>query len=228
MEFVIAAAVLAIGLVAAATVYGRGGLASAGGHGTTTTGPGAPVRPREPAPARTSDARPRVARPRSRPGARALDERTVTLRREREELDARRAELDALQAEHTRALERLSGLSAGQAKQALLKEIEDQARHDSHPRPARHRGGDQARRRAPRALDPLGGDAAPRRQPRRRDDGLRRAAAQRRHEGPHHRPRGAQHPRPGEPHRRRLHHRRHARTPSCSAPSTASAARSRA
>ena len=32
----------------------------------------------------------------------------------------------------------------------------------------------------------------------------------RRHEGPHHRPRGAQHPRAGEPHRRRLHHRRHA------------------
>jgi ribonuclease Y len=31
----------------------------------------------------------------------------------------------------TRALERASGLSAGQAKQALLKEIEDQARHDS-------------------------------------------------------------------------------------------------
>ena len=95
MEFVIAAAVLAIGLVAAATVYGRGGLASAGGHGTTTTGPGAPVRPREPAPTRTSDA---VAEGRSaeiEARARALDERTVTLRREREELDARRAELDA-------------------------------------------------------------------------------------------------------------------------------------
>jgi ribonuclease Y len=132
MEFVIAAAVLAIGLVAAAAVYGRGGLASAAGHGTTTTGPGAPVRPREPAPARASDAAAaegRAAEIEAR--ARALDERTLTLRREREELDARRAELDALAAEQTRALERLSGISAGQAKQALLKEIEDQARHDS-------------------------------------------------------------------------------------------------
>ena len=34
--------------------------------------------------------------------------------------------------------------------------------------------------------------------------------ALRRHEGPHHRPRGPQHPRAREPHRRRLHHRRHA------------------
>ncbi|MDP9344150.1 MAG: hypothetical protein M3P44_00210, partial [Actinomycetota bacterium] len=62
MEFVIAAAVLAIGLVAAATVYGRGGLASTGGHRMTTTGPRAPVRQREsapssaPAPARADDA----------------------------------------------------------------------------------------------------------------------------------------------------------------------------
>ena len=36
-----------------------------------------------------------------------------------------------MRADATRALERASGLSAGQAKQALLKEIEDQARHDS-------------------------------------------------------------------------------------------------
>ena len=35
-------------------------------------------------------------------------------------------------------------------------------------------------------------------------------ADRRRHEGPHHRPRGPQHPRAGEPHGRRLHHRRHA------------------
>ena len=131
MEFVIAAAVLAIGLVAAATVYGRGGLASAGPNGTTTAGPGSPVRPREPTPARTSDAAAEGRSAEIEARARALDERTVTLRREREELDARRAELDTLHAEHTRALERLSGLSAGQAKEALLKEIEDQARHDS-------------------------------------------------------------------------------------------------
>jgi ribonucrease Y len=38
---------------------------------------------------------------------------------------------EAVRADSTRALERASGLSAGQAKQALLKDIEDQARHDS-------------------------------------------------------------------------------------------------
>ena len=47
------------------------------------------------------------------------------------ELETTRRELEALREEHTRALERASGLSAGQAKHALLKEIEDQARHDS-------------------------------------------------------------------------------------------------
>jgi ribonuclease Y len=42
-----------------------------------------------------------------------------------------RQDSDNVRADATRALERASGLSAGQAKQALLKEIEDQARHDS-------------------------------------------------------------------------------------------------
>jgi ribonuclease Y len=53
-----------------------------------------------------------------------LEQREAALLREREECDAVRADA-------TRALERASGLSAGQAKQALLKDIEDQARHDS-------------------------------------------------------------------------------------------------
>ena len=78
------------------------------------------------------------------------------------------------------------------------------------PPAARGRGGDQARRRAPRPQHPLRGDAAARRRPRRRDHRQRRPAPGRRHEGPHHRPRGSQHPRPRAPHRRRLHHRRHA------------------
>src|SRR3954452_11642411 len=53
-----------------------------------------------------------------------LEQREAALIREREETDAVRADA-------TRALERASGLSAGQAKQALLKDIDDQARHDS-------------------------------------------------------------------------------------------------
>jgi ribonuclease Y len=68
----------------------------------------------------------------------ALDRRAAELEKRAAELEQREAalirereETGAVRAEATRALERASGLSAGQAKQALLKEIEDQARHDS-------------------------------------------------------------------------------------------------
>jgi ribonucrease Y len=68
----------------------------------------------------------------------ALDRRVAELeRRERQlierelDLEKRDADLTRVREEHERALERAAGLSAGQAKQALLKEIEDQARHDS-------------------------------------------------------------------------------------------------
>jgi ribonucrease Y len=68
----------------------------------------------------------------------ALDRRVAELEKRAAELEKREAalirereETDAVRADATRALERASGLSAGQAKQALLKDIEDQARHDS-------------------------------------------------------------------------------------------------
>jgi ribonucrease Y len=68
----------------------------------------------------------------------ALDRRAAELEKRAAELENREAALireredtNAVRADATRALERASGLSAGQAKQALLKEIEDQARHDS-------------------------------------------------------------------------------------------------
>jgi ribonucrease Y len=68
----------------------------------------------------------------------ALDRRVAELEKRAAELEKREAalirereETDAVRADATRGLERASGLSAGQAKQALLKDIEDQARHDS-------------------------------------------------------------------------------------------------
>jgi ribonucrease Y len=134
MELVIAAAVLAIGLVAAATLYGRGRLATAnGGH------PEAPTvdagRREAAAAAAAADVR---ASERAKSLERTLDRRSAELdARERdleahvERLAAQEEELAHLRDEHERALERVAGLSAGQAKQALLKEVEDQARHDS-------------------------------------------------------------------------------------------------
>jgi ribonuclease Y len=75
---------------------------------------------------------------RTRTLERSLEQRATDLEKRERSLDASVArlaaqeeELSRLREEHARALERVAGLSAGQAKQALLKEIEDQARHDS-------------------------------------------------------------------------------------------------
>jgi ribonucrease Y len=136
MELVIAAVVLAGGIVAAATLYGRRTVATVDGAPDEAPGDGG-LRQREEQLARSTE--------RSQSLERSLDRRSDELerrsdelrRREREldelaaRLEAERGELDRLHEEHTRALERVAGLSPGQAKQALLKDVEDQARHDS-------------------------------------------------------------------------------------------------
>src|SRR4051794_19408814 len=130
MELVIAAAVLAGGIVAGAVVFGRRTrVATADGASGAALGAGG-VRRREGQLGRGAG--------RARSLGRSLDRRSEELERRARELDARATELerqrevlDRLHEEHTRALERVAGLSAGQAKQALLKDVEDQARHDS-------------------------------------------------------------------------------------------------
>jgi ribonuclease Y len=129
MELVIAAVVLAGGIVAAAIVFGRGTVATADTMADLAAGDGE-LREREEQLARSAE--------RSQSLERSLDRRSAEIdRREREldaraaELEAEREELDKLRDEHTRALERVAGLTAGQAKHALLKDVEDQARHDS-------------------------------------------------------------------------------------------------
>jgi ribonuclease Y len=129
MELVIAAVVLAGGIVAAAIVFGRRTLAAAADPPERPAADGA-LRQQEEQLARSTE--------RSQSLERSLDRRSTDLDRRERDLEARAAELEIerdavtkLHEEHTRALERIAGLSAGQAKQALLKEIEDQARHDS-------------------------------------------------------------------------------------------------
>jgi ribonuclease Y len=129
MELVIAAVVLAAGIVAGAIVFGRGTVATADGAPEVAAGDGE-LRQREEQLAQSAA--------RSQSLERSLDRRSDELERREQELEARVAELDAereeldkLRDEHTRALERVAGLTAGQAKQALLKDVEDQARHDS-------------------------------------------------------------------------------------------------
>ena len=124
MEIIGAAALIAVGIVAAAAVYGRSHAA-------------------RPAVAQPAAAPPPVAQPESvTVTATALDaalpERSAALARREDTLARRELELDQERAaladsrhELERSLERVSGLSAARAKQLLLKEIEDQARHDS-------------------------------------------------------------------------------------------------
>jgi ribonuclease Y len=135
MELVIAAAVLALGLVAAARLYGRGRLATA--NGGQPTARAVDVRRREAAAKVDAEAHAADAE-RARKLETALDRKEAELDQRERDLEAHVArlareeeELAQLREDHTRALERAGGLSAGQAKQALLKEIEDQARHDS-------------------------------------------------------------------------------------------------
>src|SRR5207302_1847708 len=68
----------------------------------------------------------------------AIDAKLADLSRREERLDDRERELEHQRGlleerkrEHLRELERVAGLSASQAKQVLLKEVEDQARHDA-------------------------------------------------------------------------------------------------
>jgi ribonuclease Y len=61
----------------------------------------------------------------------ALKARATELDAREQALEARLADAAEAHERHVRALERVSGLSASQAKQLLLKELEDQIRHDS-------------------------------------------------------------------------------------------------
>jgi ribonucrease Y len=135
MEIVIAAVVVALGLAAglviAALLLAKRvpGLA---GHGTAVPAeqkPQAKRRTRED----TSAAAP-AAGVEQQDGAGKVDatieNRLMELEQQRQQLEKRELELGELREHHVRELERASGMSASQAKQHLLKELEDQIRHD--------------------------------------------------------------------------------------------------
>jgi ribonucrease Y len=112
MEIIGAAALIAVGIVIAAVLYGRS-------HGA-----GSAVAQRDSATATALQA--------------ALAERGTTLERREETLARRESELDRerdsladRRLEVERRLEQLAGMSGAKAKQLLLQEIEDQAKHDS-------------------------------------------------------------------------------------------------
>jgi ribonucrease Y len=142
MDIIAAAALIAVGIVAAAVAYakvgGRAQAASLAGP-VPTSGPSASAMT---AAAPAMPVSPPVAGPLTvaipvdvdaADSQRAADlaRREASIARRESEL---RDERDAIGAEHqelTRELERVSGLSAARAKQMLLKELEDQTRHDA-------------------------------------------------------------------------------------------------
>jgi ribonuclease Y len=113
MEIIGAAAVIAVGIVVAAVFYGRPHGASAAAAAERDTA--------------TATALQAALAERST----ALERRDDALARRESELERGQAELAEGRLEVQRTLERLAGMSGAKAKQMLLKEIEDQAKHDS-------------------------------------------------------------------------------------------------
>src|SRR4051812_2053151 len=152
MEIVLAALVAAAVSVAVVLVVQRPRAAQAGPAPVGRTPEPRAPEPREappaPAPVESSDGageelrarRGELARLEERLRAREqslvlqgqeLDERERSLEDRRRNLDKDAGKLKEAKREQLRELERLSGLSAGQAKQILLRELEDELRHDS-------------------------------------------------------------------------------------------------
>jgi ribonucrease Y len=119
MEIIVAAALIAVGIVAAAGVYAY---MNAGGRGQPAAAPADKPAPGVAvAPARNGDIP---------DGVSELSRREADLRRHEEEVQSIRAELRDERDALTKELERVSGMSAARAKQALLKEVEHDARQD--------------------------------------------------------------------------------------------------
>jgi ribonucrease Y len=140
MDIIAAAALIAVGIVAAAVSYAKvGGRAQpASSAGPVPAGPSASAMAAAPAVASSPAAS--IPTPVPIPvdidaldSQRAADlaRREANIARREAELEGERGELAGQRQELTRELERVSGISAAKAKQILLKEIEDQTKHDA-------------------------------------------------------------------------------------------------
>jgi ribonucrease Y len=116
MDIIAAAALIAVGIVGAAAVYAKQG-------GRMHKAPPATIAPQAASvTVLDGDLPERMA---------AMGKREEALARREAELEGNREELAVNRQELTRELERVAGLSVSRAKQLLLKDVEDQARHDA-------------------------------------------------------------------------------------------------
>jgi ribonucrease Y len=125
MEIIGAAALIAVGIVLAAVIYGRmhGARTAPTGNPTTTTPVVEVEGGRDPNHLRRdADVLERTA---------AVTRREEALARKETELEQERVDVAQARQELERSLEQISGLSAGRAKQLLLKEVEAEAKHDA-------------------------------------------------------------------------------------------------
>ena len=137
MEIVIAAVVVALGLAAglvlAASLLARRAPALAGPR-RSGTAPSVAVEPIAggSVEADLKERRGEMVRLEERLLAKeaALEGQRSTLDRREEEFEGLRAEIASVRERHVLELERVSGLSASQAKTILLRELEEQTRHD--------------------------------------------------------------------------------------------------
>jgi ribonucrease Y len=131
MELVIAAVVVAAGLVVAATVFRRPGQrATAAPAGAPPDAAASLNGDRE----RELEQRARELRQRAgelEVRTAELEERAADLAQRSAALDEERRRLEQRRADHERALERVSGMSAAEARAQLVREIEEDARHDA-------------------------------------------------------------------------------------------------
>jgi ribonucrease Y len=115
MEIIGAAALIAVGIVVAAVLYGRS-------HGATPAGAAAAERDSATAAALQAALGERAA---------ALERREEALEGQEREITGERERLSKRQAEVEQQLERIAGISGARAKELLLQEIEEQARHEA-------------------------------------------------------------------------------------------------
>jgi ribonucrease Y len=144
MEILIAAVVLAVGLVAAASLLTRrapgfaAGLAPAPKKAAAVAAPAAKSAPESHAviatteDGKSAERRADLLRLEERLRAReeAVESRMAELGDRERLLVVKAAELETARELHIRELERVAGMPASQARQQLLKEVEDQTRHD--------------------------------------------------------------------------------------------------
>src|SRR5215208_4113436 len=124
MEIVIAAVVVALGLAAGLVI--AAGIMAKRAPATSVKAPAAkPAEDRKAAAERAAAGERLVAR------EEAIEQRQSEVAERERHLAEREQEIAEVRGKAVRALERASGLSASQAKALLLKELEDQVRHES-------------------------------------------------------------------------------------------------